>query len=169
MPRVAGDDVGRKELVAQCFRLTAIVCGILLLFIAVFAKPIVLVLFSPKFLPSVLLIRILSIGVTFRCACKIFEPYLLGTNHPGSVSISVATGTVVNLVVLWTFLPVIGLPAAALGLVAGFFVSSGLLGFRFIRFSGLALKQSLQLGLRDWILVSNTVKRFRRQFLSMHQ
>ena len=106
MPRVAGDGVGKKELVARCFRLTAIICGILLLVIAVFAEPIVVILFSPKFLPAVLLIRILSIGVAVRCACKVFETYLLGINRPGSVSISVAIGTVVNLVVLWLFLPV---------------------------------------------------------------
>ena len=68
MPKVAGDGVGKKELVAQCFRLTAIICGILLLVIAVFAEPIVVVLFSPKFIPAVLLIRILSIGL-FQLQC----------------------------------------------------------------------------------------------------
>lgn len=169
MPRVAGDEVGKKELVAQCFRLTAIVCGILLLLIAVFAEPIVVVLFSPKFLPAVLLIRILSIGVAVRCACKVFEPYLLGTNHPGIASISVAIGTIVNLTVLWWLLPIIGLPAAALGIVAGYVASSSLLTLGFVRLSSLGLWQTLQPGKSDWIFVSNTAKKFRRKFLSIHQ
>lgn len=169
IPRVAGDEVGKKELVAQCFRLTAIVCGVLLLILAVFAKPIVTVLFSTKFLDAVLFIRILSIGVALRCACKIFEPYLLGTNHPGSTSISVVVGTIVNLIVLWFLLPVVGLPAAALGIMVGFFVSSSLLIMFFVSYSGLGLRQTIQLGQTDWIFVSNTVKQFRRKILNIYQ
>jgi O-antigen/teichoic acid export membrane protein len=137
IPRVAEDKTGRRELIAQSSRLMALFCGTLLLVLALFARPIVIVLFSPAFLSAVSLVRILIVGVFVRCVCKVFVPYLLGTNHPGIESISVVIGITVNLLVLLVLLPVIGLPAAAIGIVAGYFASSTLLTLGFVRLSGL--------------------------------
>lgn len=159
IPKVAGDKTGQRELIAQCARMTALVCGLLLLILAVFAKPIVTVLFSPAFLPAALLVQILSIGVLVRCACKVFVPYLLGTDRPGMVSISVVAGMVVNLGVLMLLLPLVGLPGAALGVVIGYFVSSALLTLGFVRFSNLSVTQTLKFQRSDWFVVSNTLAR----------
>lgn len=156
MPKVAGDQGGKKELVAQCARLTALTCGALLLALASFAKPIVMVLFSPAFLPIVPIIRILCAGVLVRCVGKVFAPYLLGMGYPEMVSISVAIGAAVNVGTLWLLLPVIGLAGAASALVISYFVSSTVLTFFFVRFSGLSLRQTFQYAGSDWALIGRT-------------
>jgi len=157
VPRIAGDTEGRSELVAQCARLTAVVCGALLLVLAVLARPIVIVLFSPDFLPAALLIQIIAVGVFVRCTCKVFVPYLAGTGRPGLVSTSVACGTVVNLAVLWWLLPIIGVPAAAVGMVAGYFTSSTLLLLAFRRLSGMKLWRIWKFKFSDWDVLLKTL------------
>ena len=151
MPTIAGNKTGKRELVAQCSRLTALTCGILLSILAVFAKPIVTVLFSPAFLPAVPLIQILAFGVLIRCACKVFESFLLGTDRPGMLSFSVTVGIIVNLLVLILLLPMIGLIGASVAVSAGYFVSSALLLSAFIRFSGLTLVEIYHFRMSDWI------------------
>ena len=159
IPKVAGNKEGKGKLVAQCARLTGLICGMLLLILAVFAKPIVVMLFSCAFLPAVPLIQILAVGVLIRCACKVFVPYLLGVDHPGVVSVSTAIGTIVNLVVLWLLLPVIGLPGAAIGMVIGYFVSSTLLTRGFIQLSGLGVWEVWKLKWSDWMMAVNAARR----------
>jgi O-antigen/teichoic acid export membrane protein len=164
IPKVARSQSGKRELVAQCSRLTAISCGILLAVLAVFAKPIVTVLFSPKFLAAVPLIQVLILGVFVRCTCKVFVPYLLGTDHPGVVSTSVVVGLVVNAAALWLLLPTIGLLGAAMAVVIGYCVSSGLLFFSFMRFGGLNIRQTFQLRRSDWALIGSAMTRISRTF-----
>jgi len=137
MPRVAGDSTKRGDVSAMCARLSAVICGLLLLILAIFTKPIVAILFSTDFYSAVPLIRILAIGFLVRCTCKIFVPYFLGINRPGISSISVIPGVLVNLLVLWILLPVIGLPAAALGTTISYFVSSTILVIAFSKLSKL--------------------------------
>jgi O-antigen/teichoic acid export membrane protein len=158
IPKVAENEAGKRELVAQCLRLTALTCGVLLSILAVFAKPIVEVLFSPAFIPTVPLIQILTIGVLVRCACKVFVPYLLGTNHPGAVSVSTAVGAIVNLLTCWLLLPLIGLGGAAIAMVAGYLVGSALLTFSFVGFSGLALGKIFRFRYSDIAMIIKAVK-----------
>ena len=165
IPKAAADKTGKGELIAQCSRLTILICGVLLLILAVFAKPIVRLLFSPDFLPAVSLIRILTVGVVVRCGCKVFVPYLLGTNHPGIASISVATGMFVNLAILWLLLPVIGLPGAALGVIGSYFVSSAILTFGFSRYSGIKIRQIWKFNSSDLAIVRNSIKSIYRKFV----
>ena len=139
-PRIAGDLDGRKELVAQCFRLTLFSCGLLLLGLALLAHPLVAVLFSPAFLPMVTVIQILAIGVTLRCGSKILEPYLLGTNRPGTASLSMATGALINLGLLYIFLPRLGINGAAIGVVGSYLATFLFLCFSFLRHSGLEIR-----------------------------
>lgn len=166
MPKVARDKTGKKELVAQCARLVAVVSTVLMLILAVFAKPIVSILFSPAFLPVATLVRILAVGVVVRSACKIFVPYLLGTDRPGIASISTIVGATTNLGVLWWLLPALGLPGAAIAMVAGYFAGSILLTLGFSRLSGLGLREIWQFKRADFELVANAVKSVHRKILS---
>jgi len=150
LPRAASDAEGRKALVAQCSRVVAVVCGALLLVLAMFARPIVAALFSPEFLPAVLLIRVLAAGVFIRSAAKVFVPYLLARNRPGIASMAVAVGTGINLVVLWFLMPRIGLIAAAIGMTASYVVSSVILTTAYTRLSGLGLGEIARFRLADW-------------------
>ena len=149
-PRVAADDTGRRELVAQCARVTGVICGGLLLTLAVFAEPIVALLFSPKFLPTVPLVRIIAVGLFLYCACKVFGPYLVGTNHPGLESTAVMAGMVSNLLLLWVLLPQLGLIGAAISMSVGYFVSSMILAISFNRLSQVGPMETWRLRRSDW-------------------
>ncbi|MFI4912722.1 MAG: polysaccharide biosynthesis C-terminal domain-containing protein [Sedimentisphaeraceae bacterium JB056] len=133
MSRVAPDEKGRYQLVAKCARLTFLVCGLLLLGIFVAAPLMIRVLFSNEFLPAVPLVRILVLGVLFRATSKVFVPYLLGTNKPGTVSISVAIGAVINLMLLWILFPIMGVKGASVGMATSYVISSTLLLVAFCR------------------------------------
>ena len=72
IPKVASDQGGKKHIIAQCSRLTGLTCGTLLLILAVFARPIVAVIFGPEFIESVLLIQILSVSMFMQSIRPIF-------------------------------------------------------------------------------------------------
>lgn len=164
-PKVANDQMGRQNLVAQCARINGIICCILLIILAIFAMPIVKILFSSAFLPSVHLVRILIIGTMARCACKIFVPYLLGTNHPGIASISVAIGMSTNILLMYILLPVYGLSGAAISVSVNYLISSAILTISFIHFSGLTMRDILVVKRSDWepiwFIISNKFEKMK--------
>lgn len=157
-PRIAGDREGRKVLVAECFRLTVLSCGMLFFLIAILARPIVVVLFSPAFLPSVPLIQVLAVGMTLRCGSKMLEPYLLGINRPGTASLSVAVGAVVNILLLYLLIPRMGMMGAALGVVGSHLASLFILCLAFLRQSGFKLWDMLRPRSSDFDMVEHAVK-----------
>jgi O-antigen/teichoic acid export membrane protein len=159
MPKIADNHATGGPLVSQSARITAMICGSLLLALAVFAEEIVSILFSPAFLPSVLLIRILAVGMLVRATGKVFIPYLLGTNHPGVVSLAIIAGIPVNLGLLLVLLPEIGLPGAALAMIAGFIVSSLILMKYFIKISGESFRKIWRFQRSDFTLLTDTLKK----------
>lgn len=164
LPRIASDRSGRPELVAQCVRVTAVVCALPLLALAAATEPVVRILFSPAFLPAVPLIRIMALGVLVRCACKLFVPYLAGTNRPGLASIAVAMGMGANLLLLWLLMPRIGLAGAAVAMTASNLASSLVLAFSFSRLSGLTPTDICRFTRTDWAILGETFGRARRVF-----
>jgi len=150
IPKVASDKTGKTNVIAWCSRMTIWACGLLLVILVLFAKTIIVLLFSPEFLDTVPVIRILALGIFVRCACKVFVPYLLGTNHPGFSSISVAAGMIVNLIALWLLLPRLGLPGAALAVTFSYFVSSMILMISFSKFSQMSPAKIWNFQRSDW-------------------
>ena len=150
-PRISGDPEGRKQLVARCFRLACFFCGVLLFLIALLAYPIVVVLFSPAFLPAVPLIQVLAFGMTLRCGSKMLEPYLLGTNRPGLASLSVACGAAVNIILLYVLLPRIGMMGAAIGVVGSHLASLFIMCLVFLRYSGCSIADLFRLRAEDFV------------------
>lgn len=157
LPTVSADKTGRPRLIARCARLTGLACTVLILMITVFATPIVKLMFSSSFLPVVPLIRILAIGTLVRCTCKVFTSYLQGTNHPGIESLAVATGVLVNLLVLWLLMPVIGLPAAAFAMTLSYLTSSVIITLGFLKFSSLNPRETFWLARSDLVVVYNAI------------
>lgn len=153
IPRVAEDKLGRIALIAQCVRVAGVLVAILLALLAVLATPVVSVLFSPQFLPAVPLIRIIAVGILVRSAGKLFVPYLIGTNHPGIASVSVAAGMVTNLALLLALMPSLGLIGAAVAVSVGYLVSSAILQVAFCRISGQRLRETWRFTVEDWRLV----------------
>jgi len=161
IPRVAEDNTGRSELIGQCARVVAVLSATLLALLALLATPVVYLLFSPQFLSAVPLIRITAIGILVRSASKLFVPYLIGTNHPGIASTSVAAGMVTNLVLLWVLMPVFGLNGAAIAMSAGYFVSSAILQVAFSRISGQDLWKVWRFTRSDWRMMKDIIQKTR--------
>ncbi len=159
IPRVSSDRTGREALIAQLARLSSVSCAVLLLVLVVFARPITALLFSPAFLPMVPLVRILAIGLLAWCGCKVFIPYLIGTNHPGMVSGSVASGMVVNLGALLVLLPRIGLVGAAIAMTLGYLVNSCLVLVSFCRLTRMGLVRVWRFSRSDLDVVVDAIRR----------
>lgn len=162
-PKVAKHKELKKDLVAMCSRLTGIISFFILLFLTLFANQIVMVLFSPKFLAVVPLLRVIAIGVLIRSFSKVFVPYLLGTDHPGIISIAVSLGTTINLIILWALLPVIGLIAAGIATTSGYIISSLIIILSFKNAAQLSFKEIFTVKRNDFSFLKNIIpKRFIR-------
>jgi PST family polysaccharide transporter len=159
LPRVASNGGGRPDLVAQCARVSTVVCAALLGVLVLFAPWIVGIVFSPAFLPAVPLIRIIAAGTLIRCAAKVVVPYLTSRNRPGLASAAVFTGMVVNVGVMLALLAPMGLPAAALGVSLSHLVSSAILlgGFRSV--SGMPVRRFWEFQRSDWAPVTRALTR----------
>jgi len=158
--RVANNKTDKLELIAQCARITGMICSTLLIILALFANPIIEILFSSDFLPSVNLVRILIIGTMARCVSKMFVPYILGTNHPGIASISVVIGLLTNIVMMYSFLPVYGLSGAAISVSMNYLISSLILTVSFIHLSGVTIQDLFVFRQSDWEQVYFIMKRY---------
>jgi len=166
MPRIAVDEKGRVALVAQCNRVVVVVSGVALVAMAALAHP-VFALIVPKYLSSVMLMWLLVPGILVRCASKVFVPYLYSRNRIGIISISVVAGAVVNMGLLIVLLPVLGLPAAAIGVVGNYFVSSTIITAAFHRCSGMGLGEAWLPRRSDWSLLWSTFVRWCRRPIAM--
>ena len=89
-----------------------------------------------------------------RSACKIFVPYLIGTNRPGIASVSVAIGVIVNIVTLLALMPLIGLAGAAIAMTNSYFISSAILVIAFRRATGMGLRQMWLFRRSDWSMLA---------------
>ena len=150
MPRVAVDEKGRHELVAQCARVAGVFCAVVLMVLCLVATPFVGIVFSPEFLPMVPLVRIMAIGVLFRSFSKLFVPYLIGMNHPGTASLAVGAGVAANLLLLWLLMPRLALNGAAMAMTGNYLLSAAILTWAFVRISGMNLRSTLRLRKSDW-------------------
>lgn len=159
IPKAAGDQSGRKELIAQCSRITLFLTIFLILIILIIHKPLILILFSPKFFEVAILFKILIAGIIIRSASKIFVPYFLGVNQPGIVSISTFTGTLCNIITLWCLLPLLGIKGAALAMVVGWTVGSLILFFQFKIRTGLPYSTIWKPQKEDILLLRAMVQR----------
>jgi O-antigen/teichoic acid export membrane protein len=83
-----------------------VVCGAILLLMAVLAKPLLLTLFlfKPDFLLAAVPLQILAVGVAVRCATKSFASYLTLTDRPGFASAAILAGMLVNVGVMLAML-----------------------------------------------------------------
>ncbi len=168
-PRVAADDGGRATLIAQCARVTTLICGLILAALAILATPIVSILFSPAFLPAVPLFRILTIGMLARAATKQFVPFLVGTDRPGAASLSVVIGMAINLLALYLLMPRMGLPGAAWAMTLGYVAGSVMLMASFARNSDVSFWQTWHFRRSDWAVMGRMIQSLRTRLMPVVQ
>jgi O-antigen/teichoic acid export membrane protein len=158
LPRIAEDKEGRKDLVIKCMRVVLVLSAVMLLGLGAVCSPVIPILFSPKFRPIIVLIWLLIPGVFLRSVSKVFIPYMLGTNRPGYLSMSVMAGMVANVVSLYLLLPLIKLPAASVAMTINYAVSSTLLFFFFRKFSGFRFAEMFDFKREDWAMLIQFIK-----------
>jgi O-antigen/teichoic acid export membrane protein len=143
LPRVATDEHGRSQLVAQCVRGVGVATAMMLAVGCLLCQPF-LSRALPQYLPCVVLILALSPGFLIRAASKVVVPYLHSRNRVGITSWATAAGVVANLAGLWMALHFGVLPdmAAVLGVVANYVVSSLILAWAFRESSGLGIVET---------------------------
>lgn len=158
--RVAGDDKGHPALVARAARVTVLIVGPTILALALLGGPIVTVLLSPRFVPSVPLVRIMAVGVFVRAATKVLTTYFVGTGRPAICSWAVGVGTVVNVAGILLFLPVVGLRGAAWAMTLGYLVSGAVFALAFRRASGLGLREAWAIRREDLAALADISRSF---------
>ena len=127
LPRAAGDDDGRPDLVAFCARITTWITGAALILLLAFHIPLIRILLSAKFLPAVPLIRIIAPGILVFAGANILTAYFRGIDRPDICSWAVGLGLGLNLVIVPLLYPKIGVEAAAWAMTIGLFGRSTLL------------------------------------------
>jgi O-antigen/teichoic acid export membrane protein len=166
LSRVASDPAGRPALVAQVARISAVICGGVLLVIVLFSRPIVEVLFSSSFVGAVPLIWVMSIGILIRSGSKVLMPYFMGVDRPQVCSWAIGAAVVANLLALMLLLPRVGLVGAAWAMTVGYATSAAILVWAFASATGMSAAETWLPRVSDLALVrgllGGRLARFRR-------
>ncbi len=116
-PRVAG--AGDSTLVARCLRLVGVATGVSLLAFLALSTPLVRLVLSEAFLPTVPLLWIIAPGILAYALSGIFMTHFKGANRPDICSWAVFLGLGVNLCTLLLLYPRLGVEAAAWAMTCG--------------------------------------------------
>lgn len=129
---------GRPELVALSLRLVCAATSVALVAVLALSTPLVRLLLSQDFLPTVPLLWILAPGI-LACACTgILMTYFKGINRPDTCSWAVCLGSGVDLGILFLLYPTLGVQAAAWAMTAGMICRCFLLAAVFGKMTGIA-------------------------------
>lgn len=145
LPRVAGEDSGRSDLVAFCCRLTCWVTGALLLGWSAVSAPLVPFLLSDAFAPVIRLTWIMAIGVCATAGAEILIEYFRGTNRPQVASGAIWIGLSANASLLFALFPILGVEGAAWALTGGMLGRGIFLAAMFRRIARVPLNAMLML------------------------
>ncbi len=136
VPRVLAGQTALVGLVVRSCRVAVIATMAAACLLAVFARPIVIILLSPAFLPAVSPLLILLPGVVARCITKVLISYFIGTGRPESSSVTLAVGLAISVGLLLVLLPTWGLVGAAIAISTAHMVEAMLAMLLFTRQTG---------------------------------
>ncbi len=159
LPRITSDPVGRIDLVDQCVRLSTVFTGLSIAGIVAVSVPLVNILLSPKFLPSVPLIWILAPGVFMYGGSQVLMGYFRGINRPGVCSLVIWVGFIANALALVILYPLLGLPAAAWAMTIGLACRSLVLFGAYRRISGRFVLQTMRFQRGDFAAIKRMLRR----------
>jgi len=149
-PRVSSSRDGKQELIARTVRVSMVICGGILLLLAIFSRPIITLLFDKNFIPAIAPLRILCLGIAIRTLGKVLAPYFIGTNRPGFASFSVFIGTIVNISLIILLLPLLGITGAAWGMTGSYLISTGIFLWGFCKFSDMSIQKLFTFHSKDF-------------------
>lgn len=149
LPRMAADKPRRGQLAAQASRMTLLATGVLVVILAVFCRPVVSLLFSQEFLPSVPLILIILPALLLWSASKMLLAYFMSSDRPEVASWAVGIGIAANMISLLLLLPTLGTAGAAWAMAIGFATRALAAAIAFHAASGVGVRAAWLPGRRD--------------------
>ena len=161
LPRTTRDESGTPELVAKCCRFSAASALLVVIPVLLFAKPLVVIVLSPEFLPVIPLMQILALGTIVRSYPRVLASYFNGIERPGLNSAIILSGLLVNAVLLLLLLPRYSLPGAALALSIAYGVETILAVVWFVRISGEPATRLVWFDRSDWVEIRSLARKFR--------
>ena len=136
LSRVLQDQSAAGEMVLRSCRMATITAFGGGLVVAIFAKPIVAVMFSSAFLPIVFPLLVLLPGVVAGCTFKVLVSYFNGTGVPEYSSLTLFVGLATNIGLVLVLLPRWDLLGAAVAASAAYTVEAILAAYLFVRLTG---------------------------------
>lgn len=162
LPRVAGSkgEETRSVTPVACRHTLWLTFGFAVL-LAVFAWPIVYLLFGAAFLPSVRPLWLLLPGMIALGAGRVLSADLNGRGLPGAVAGVNTTSAILNVVLNLWWIPIWGTSGAAAATSISYAVAALLLGHRYTRAAGVRWSELLLYTRSDRQALANVVTRFR--------
>lgn len=153
LPRVSADPEKWLGRIGQAVRISGMLTGVVMTCVVLFSFPLVLIVLSPKFLPSVPLIWILAPGIIIKGFTHILMAYFRATNRPGVISWAIWVGLCVNSFTFIALYPRLGLSAAAWAMTLGY-VGQAIVVFSSYRLiSGQYIREILRPGIDDLVRI----------------
>jgi O-antigen/teichoic acid export membrane protein len=161
LPRIAADQHGRAELVAQLARIAIILTFAGGLLFAVVSRPVLSLLLSHEFAAGAGLVWWMLPGIAIHAGSTLLLPFFEGTGRPRVVSLAIWAGLLANVLVIVVAFPHLGLDSAGLALTVAMLTRFVLLAVPYCRITGLS--PSVLLGLRrvDWQMMGNLSRQLR--------
>lgn len=141
LPKMSSDPAAAARQTAQTARFMVAIGAIAIVASLAVAEPLFRVLFSEEFLPAVPVFQVLLAAFAVRALGKVHEPYLLAIDRPGLVSLAVAMGLAVNVLMLVMLYKPLGLVGVGWALVGNYAVSSVILIGSAVRLGRVPLRQ----------------------------
>lgn len=140
LPKMSSDPAAAARQTAQSARFMGAIGALAIAASLTLANPLFRVLFSEEFLPAAPVFQVLLAAFAVRALGKVHEPYLLAVNRPGLVSLAVALGLAVNVLLLVLLYKPLGLLGVGWALVGNYAASSMILIGAAVRLSRVPLR-----------------------------
>lgn len=159
LPRISADPSGQQALLGRAVRISTFLTGGAVAGLMLVSVPLIPILFSPAFAAAIPVIWILGPGILFQGVAMILMAHFRANNRPGINSLVIWLALAVNIAVVVTFYPIIGLSAAAWAMTAGFAVRMFvLLGLYTMTTDG-NIKDLLRFNAGDIVAICDTITR----------
>lgn len=161
LPRIAADEHGRAELVAQLARITIILTFAGALLFAVVSRPVLSLLLSQEFAAGASLVWWMLPGIAIHAGSTLLMPFFEGTGRPRIVSMAVWSGLLANVLVIVLAFPYLGLDSAGLALTIAMLTRFVLLAVPYCRITGLSPWVLVGLRRLDWQVLGSLSRQLR--------
>ena len=168
LPRVAGHDLGRPDLVALSTRFSLLASGIAVVVFVLAPDSVITTLFSPSFLPMTDLINPMAPGILAYAYAVPILSYFRGTDRPQLCSAAMWIGLAANVIAFLILYPRFGLIGSAWAMTIGLVLRSFMLTLMFTRTSKVSFwltcipqRSDLELVWRSASSILRTVLRYR--------